>query len=160
MRHQKSGRKFGRKSASRDALFSNMIASLIEHEQIRTTEPKAKELKKLADRTISWAASVGHLLGESAKADSADKVRIVHAMRMASRSFKNRDIEKPGEEQKNVLSKLFHVVGPRMAGRAGGYTRVLKVGHRHGDAAPMSIIELVDRKLPERAPAPDAKAAK
>jgi large subunit ribosomal protein L17 len=155
MRHQKHGRKFGRKSASRHALFSNLVASLIEHERIQTTDAKAKELRRLAERTISWATSVGNLVGPGAsdkKKDADDEARVVHAMRMASRVLKH----------KPTLHKLFNEVGPRFVGRPGGYTRIMKVGNRHGDAAPVSIIELVDRAQPETAAAsgPESKGAK
>jgi large subunit ribosomal protein L17 len=144
MRHQKAGRKFGRKSSSRHAMFSNMVASLIEHERIKTTDAKAKELRRVAERTISWATSVGNLTGEDRKKDPADQARIVHAMRMAQRVVK----------QRPALEKLFGEVGPRLVGRAGGYTRIMKLGYRHGDAAPLSIIELVDRAQ-ETAPEPE-----
>jgi large subunit ribosomal protein L17 len=133
MRHQKSGRKFSRKSGPRHALLSNLVQSLIEHERIRTTDAKAKELRKVAERTISWATSVGNLVGNE-KADAADKARIVHAMRQAQRIVKHRP----------TLQKLFEEVGPRFVGRAGGYLRIMKLGYRHGDAAPVSIVELVD----------------
>jgi large subunit ribosomal protein L17 len=136
MRHQKQGRKFGRKSASRHALFSNMVSSLIEHERIETTDAKAKELRRIAERTITWATSVGSLVGgDKDKADAADRARVVHAMRMAQRVLKHRP----------SLEKLFSEIGPRFMGRPGGYTRIMKVRNRHGDAAPMSIIELVGR---------------
>src|SRR5262249_35518368 len=99
MRHQKHGRKFGRKSASRHALFSNLVASLIEHERIQTTDAKAKELRRIVERTISWATSVGNLVGREAsdKKDAADQARVVHAMRMAGRVLKH----------KPTLHKLF-----------------------------------------------------
>src|SRR5260370_16406409 len=109
MRHQKAGRKFGRKSASRHALFSNMVSSLIQHERIRTTDAKAKELRKIAERTISWATSVGNLVGNE-KNDAHDKARVVHAMRMAQRVVRHRP----------SLEKLFKQLGPRLARRAGG----------------------------------------
>lgn len=134
MRHQKSGRKFSRKSGPRHALLSNLVTSLIDHERIQTTDAKAKELRRLAERTITWATSVGTLVGNE-KADAADRARVVHAMRMAQRIVKH----------KPTLQKLFDEVGPRFVGRTGGYTRIMKVGYRHGDAAPVSIIELVDR---------------
>src|SRR6476646_2844767 len=134
MRHGKHGRKFGRQSGPRHALFSNMVSSLIEHERIKTTDAKAKELRRVAERTISWATSVGNLI-ENDKKDAQDEARIVHAMRMAQRVLKH----------KPTLHKLFNEIGPRLVGRAGGYTRVLKLGNRHGDAAPLSIVELVDR---------------
>jgi len=151
MRHGKHGRKFSRQSGPRHALFSNLVSSLIEHERIKTTDAKAKELRRLAERTISWATSVGTLI-ENEKKDAQDKARIVHAMRMAQRVLKH----------KPTLQKLFTEIGPRMVGRAGGYTRVLKLGNRHGDAAPLSIIELVDRAeaKPEVTPAEDEKPSK
>lgn len=137
MRHQKSGRKFSRQSGPRHALLSNLVTSLIEHERIHTTDAKAKELRKVAERTISWATSVGNLVGND-KADAADKARIVHAMRMAQRIVKH----------KPTLHKLFEDVGPRLAGRPGGWLRIMKLGYRHGDAAPISIVEFVDRAAP------------
>jgi large subunit ribosomal protein L17 len=146
MRHGKHGRKFGRQSGPRHALFSNLVSSLIEHERIKTTDAKAKELRRLAERTISWATSVGNLV-ENDKKDAQDQARIVHAMRMAQRVLKH----------KPTLHKLFNEIGPRLVGRAGGYTRVLKLGNRHGDAAPLSIIELVDRaEEPAEEAAPEA----
>jgi large subunit ribosomal protein L17 len=136
MRHGKHGRKFSRQSGPRHALFSNLVSSLIEHERIKTTDAKAKELRRIAEKTISWATSVGHVVEvEDDKKSAEDRARIVHAMRMAQRVLKH----------KPTLHKLFSEIGPRLVGRAGGYTRVLKVGYRHGDAAPLSIIELVDR---------------
>src|SRR5947207_10997049 len=126
MRHQKHGRKFGRQSGPRHALMSNLVTALIEHERIQTTDAKAKELRRLAERTISWATSVGNLVGDAAeKSDAADKARVVHAMRMAQRIVKH----------KPTLEKLFSDVGPRFVGRPGGYTRIMKLGNRHGDAA-------------------------
>src|SRR5258706_15505919 len=125
MRHQKSGRKFGRQSGPRNAMFSNMVSSLIEHERIKTTDAKAKELRRIAERTISWATSVGSLVGEDKKNDAADQARVVHAMRMAQRVGKH----------KPSLHKLFNELGPRLLGRPGGYLRILKLGYRHGDAA-------------------------
>jgi large subunit ribosomal protein L17 len=143
MRHQKSGRKFGRSSAHRSALWSNMVASLIEHERIETTDIKAKELRRFAEPAIAWAVSVGNLLGkEKDKRNPDERVRIVHAMRMAQRIVR----------QRPALQKLFDVLGPRYAGRHGGYLRIIKTGWRHGDAAPMSIVELVDRPASEQAP--------
>src|SRR5262249_53153629 len=146
MRHQKSGRKFSRKSGPRHALLSNLVQSLIEHERIQTTDAKAKELRKVAERTISWATSVGNLVGNE-KADAADKARIVHAMRQAGRIVKH----------KPVLQKLFQEVGPRFVGRAGGFLRIMKVGYRHGDAAPVSIVELVDYAEANKAAEPETE---
>src|SRR3954471_23149158 len=151
MRHQKSGRKFSRKSGPRHALLSGLVTSLIEHERIKTTDPKAKELRRLAERTISWATSVGNLVGNE-KNDAADKARIVHAMRQAQRIVKH----------KPTLQKLFEDIGPRLVGRPGGFLRIMKLGYRHGDAAPVSIVEFVDRAEPsaEEAPEGDETPAK
>jgi large subunit ribosomal protein L17 len=146
MRHQKSGRKFSRKSGPRHALLSNLVQSLIEHERIKTTDAKAKELRRIAERTITWATSVGSLVGND-KADAADKAKIVHAMRQAQQVVKH----------KPTLHKLFNDVGPRFVGRAGGYTRIMKLGYRAGDAAPVSIIELIDYAEQKKASEPAAE---
>jgi large subunit ribosomal protein L17 len=145
MRHQKHGRKFGRQSGPRHALFSNMVSSLIEHERIKTTDAKAKEIRPIVEKAITWATSVGNLVGEGKKRDAEDQARVVHAMRMAQRVVKHRP----------SLEKLFNEIGPRFVGRAGGYTRIMKLGNRHGDAAPMSIIELIDFQ-PASVEAPEA----
>jgi large subunit ribosomal protein L17 len=150
MRHQKSGRKFGRKSSPRHAMMANLVSSLIEHERIKTTVPKAKELRRLVERTITWATSVASLMvpeGSDKKNDPADQARVVHAMRMAQRVVRH----------KPSLTKLFREIGPRFVGRPGGYTRVLKLGNRHGDAAPMSFIELVDYTEANAKVAPEPK---
>ncbi len=136
MRHQKSGRTFGRKADHRKALWSNMVSSLIQAERIQTTDMKAKELRRFAEPAIAWAVSVGSLLSkDQEKRTAEEKTRIVHAMRMAQRIVKNRV----------ALHKLFDELGPRYASRHGGYLRIIKKGFRHGDAAPVSIVELVDR---------------
>ena len=118
MRHARGYRRLNRTHEHRKALFANMAGSLIEHEQIKTTLPKAKELKRVMDKLIT--------LGK--KGD-------LHARRLAASRLK----------QDQHVAKLFEVLGPRYAERTGGYTRVLKAGFRYGDMAPMAIIELVDR---------------
>jgi large subunit ribosomal protein L17 len=134
MRHQKSGRTFGRRADHRHAMMSNLVASLILHERIRTTDPKAKELRRLVERTITWGTSLGDLLTRDEDKLSADeRAKIVHHMRMARRVCK----------QPEALAKLFRDVAPRFLGRPGGYTRILKIGQRPGDAAPVSLIELI-----------------
>ena len=120
MRHGKSHRKLGRTSAHRTAMFANMAASLIKHEQIVTTLPKAKELRPVVEKLVTLA-----------------KRGDLHARRQAI--SKVRDVEQVG--------KLFATLGPRYKDRNGGYTRVLKAGFRYGDCAPMAIIELVDRDV-------------
>lgn len=118
MRHRHSGRKLNRNSSHRKAMFKNMAASLMEHEVIRTTLPKAKELRGVVEPLITLA-----------KTDS------VANRRLAFSRLGNRD----------VVTKLFNEIGPRSANRPGGYVRVLKAGLRDGDKAPMAIVELVDR---------------
>lgn len=118
MRHRKSGRHLNRTSSHRQAMFRNMAASLIEHEVIKTTLPKAKELRRVAEPLITLA-----------KTDSVANRRLAFS--------RTRD--------KAAVGKLFSEIGPRYADRPGGYTRILKCGYRAGDAAPMAYIELVDR---------------
>lgn len=138
MRHRKSGRKFGRKSDHRKALFSNLVASLVRHGRIETTEAKAKELRSIADRTINWGVSVCELTAkEPAQLSMEERAKIVHAKRMARRVLKDTD----------ALDVLFSDIAPKLAGRPGGYTRVLKTRVRRGDAAPMAFIELVSHQI-------------
>ena len=118
MRHRISGRKLNRTSQHRNMLFRNMAQALIKHEQIVTTLPKAKELRGVVDRLITLA-----------------KRGDLHARRQAHARLRD----------DAMTAKLFEVLGTRYAGRNGGYTRVLKAGFRYGDAAPMAVIELVDR---------------
>lgn len=118
MRHRTSGRKLNRTSQHRQMLFRNMAQALIKHEQIVTTLPKAKELRPVVERLIT--------LGKRGD---------LHARRMAFARLRDDAMTK----------KLFEVLGPRYQERKGGYTRVLKAGFRYGDAAPMAVIELVDR---------------
>ena len=118
MKHRIVGRRLDRTTEHRTAMFRNLVTSLFRHERITTTTPKAKELKRIADKYITLA-----------------KDGSPHARRIANRDV--RDVE--------VLNKLFTTLGPRFKDRAGGYTRIVHVGRRNGDAAPMSVIELVDR---------------
>jgi large subunit ribosomal protein L17 len=134
MRHRKAGRKFNRSSSHRKAMYSNMVAALVTHGRIETTEAKAKELRRVADRTINWGVKVADLLAaDPKKLSQDDRARLVHARRMAQRVLKDR----------GALAKLFDEIAPQYAGRAGGYTRILKTRDRRGDAAPMAFIELV-----------------
>lgn len=123
MRHGHAHRKLGRTSAHRAAMFANMAASLIKHEQIVTTLPKAKELRPVVEKLVTLA-----------------KRGDLHARRLAISQI--RDVEQVG--------KLFQTLGPRYADRRGGYTRVLKAGFRYGDNAPMAVIEFVDRDPSEK----------
>ncbi len=124
MRHRKSGRQLNRNSSHRTAMFRNMAVSLMDHEIIRTTLPKAKELRRVAEPLITMA-----------KVDSVAK------RRLAFSRLRDRD----------VVTKLFNELGPRYKERPGGYVRILKCGVRTGDKAPMAYVELVDR--PETAEA-------
>ncbi len=135
MRHLKSGRKFGIDSSHRDAMFRNMVTSLMEHGRLRTTEAKAKELRGIADRVITYAKIVPHasLAGLEGEALVAAKAKRVHAVRLARRYVLDRD----------VLQKVFSEYSDRYATRPGGYTRIYKLGRRPGDNAPMALIELV-----------------
>jgi large subunit ribosomal protein L17 len=153
MRHRKAGRKLSRKSPHRKAMFSNMVASLVQHGRIETTDAKAKELRSIAEPAITWAVSVSELKAHSADTlAAADRARVVHAMRMAKRVVKNPE----------ALRVLFDEVGPRFRGRPGGYTRILKTRNRHGDSAPMSFVELVpgEGAAPAAAKSKAAKAEK
>ena len=126
MRHRRSGRKFGRDAAHRKALFSNLAGSLFEHGRIRTTEAKAKELRPIAEKLITLA-----------RKDPGD----VAAQRQAVSYLRSKD----------AVHRLFHEVAPRFTERPGGYTRIVKLGPRPGDSAPMAYIELVDHEPVARA---------
>jgi len=118
MRHRKSGRTLGRKSSHRKAMYSNMAASLIQHETIRTTLPKAKELRRVVEPLITLAKEDG---------------------------VANRRLAFSRLRDKQSVGKLFTELGPRFKTRPGGYLRILKAGHRPGDAAPMAIVQLLDQ---------------
>jgi large subunit ribosomal protein L17 len=134
MRHRLAGVRLSRTSAHRKALFSNLIAALFYNERIRTTDAKAKETRRLAERTITWARRVGDVLGKKPERRSIDEsARVVHAVRMARRVVRDR----------GAVLKLFDELAPRFFGRHGGYTRIVKLPQRPGDAAPMSLLELI-----------------
>jgi len=118
MRHRKSGRTLGRKSAHRKAMYKNMAVSLIEHETIRTTLPKAKELRRVVEPLITLAKTDG---------------------------VANRRLAFDRLRDKRSVGKLFNELGPRFQERPGGYLRILKIGYRPGDSAPMAIVQLLDQ---------------
>ena len=126
MRHKKSGRRLGRNSSHRKAMFRNMAASLLRHETIKTTLPKAKELRRVVEPLITLAKEDG---------------------------VANRRLAFDRLRDKEVVGKLFADLGPRFKARPGGYLRILKMGPRPGDAAPMAIIQLVDGSADEEAAA-------
>lgn len=154
MRHRKAGVHLSRTSAHRKALFSNLVAALLTNERIRTTDAKAKETRRLAERTITWARRVGDVLTKKAdRRTTEESARVVHAVRMARRVVRDR----------GAVLKLFDEIAPRFEGRRGGYTRIVKLGQRPGDAAPMSLLELLpDEGSASSAPAetPDKGAGK
>lgn len=121
MRHRHSGRQLNRNSSHRKAMFKNMVSSLVEHEVIKTTLPKAKELRRYAEPLITLS-----------------KVDSVANRRLAFDRLRNKD----------TVGKLFSEIGPRYESRPGGYLRILKCGYRAGDKAPMAYVELVDRPAP------------
>lgn len=122
MRHRNSGRQLNRNSSHRKAMFRNMTVSLVEHEVIRTTVPKAKELRRFAEPLITLA-----------KSDTVANRRLAFSR----------------TRSKDAVGKLFVELGPRYLERPGGYIRILKCGFRAGDNAPMAYVELVDRPVPE-----------
>ena len=120
MRHRNSGRKLNITSSHRTAMFANMMAALIKHEQIKTTLPKAKTIRPVMEKLVTLS-----------------RRNNLHARRQALAQIRDED----------QVRKLFDVIGPRYKGRPGGYTRVLKAGFRHGDNAPMAFIEFIDRDV-------------
>jgi large subunit ribosomal protein L17 len=132
MRHRHGLRKLNRTSAHRTAMFRNMCNSLIEHEAIKTTVPKAKELRRLVEPLIT--------LGKTP-------------------SLANRRLAFDRTRDRSIVTKLFDVLGPRYQARPGGYTRILKMGFRVGDNAPMAFVELVDRPLPAETESTDESAS-
>jgi large subunit ribosomal protein L17 len=118
MRHRQKGRKLGRTKSHRELMLRNLVTSLFDNESVRTTEAKAKEARRLAERMVSFA-----------------KRGDLHARRQVLRHINNQDIVK----------KLFDSIAPRFEGRDGGYTRIIKLGQRHGDAAPVAILELTEK---------------
>lgn len=133
MRHNKTGRRLGRKTSHREAMFRNMVTSLLNHEKITTTDAKAKEIRVVAERMIT--------LGKRGD---------LHSMRLAASVIR----------EKSVVTKLFSTIAPRYQDRPGGYTRIVKLGFRQGDAAPLSLIELVESEMkPAKAKAAPAKVS-
>jgi large subunit ribosomal protein L17 len=125
MQHNKAGRRLGRTTSHRIAMFRNMVTSLLSHEKITTTDAKAKELRSIAEKMIT--------LGKRGD---------LHAMRQAASYIRD----------KKVVTKLFSTIAPRYQDRPGGYTRIIKLGIRPGDNAPLSVIELVEEQLEKKAP--------
>jgi large subunit ribosomal protein L17 len=151
MRHRVAGLTLSRTSAHRQALFSNLVAALLTHESIRTTDAKAKETRRLAERTITWARRVGDVLAKKAdRRSSEESAQVVHAIRMARRVVRDR----------GAVVKLFDELAPRFMSRRGGYTRIVKLGQRPGDAAPMSLLELIPDDAAPASKEPETKETK
>ena len=123
MRHNNAGRRLGRTTSHREAMFRNMVTSLLNHEKITTTDAKAKEIRSVAEKMIT--------LGKRGD---------LHSMRLAAAYIR----------EKSVVTKLFSTIAPRYKERSGGYTRIIKLGIRQGDTAPVSLIELVEEELPAK----------
>ena len=132
MRHRKRGRRFSRSVSHRKSMFANLVSSLIEHEQIVTTLPKAKDLRPIVEKLVTLA-----------------KRGDLHARRLAVSQI--RDI--------GSVKKLFETLGPRYKSRAGGYTRVIKAGYRYGDSSPVAVIEFVERDVDARGKGDRARVA-
>ena len=146
MRHKNAGRKFSRDTSSRRAMLRNLAANLITHERIETTDEKAKELRRVAERLITKAKRLGDVaFTAAAELKPADKAKRLHAQRVVSAflpRFGTRTVD--GETRKiDLVEKVFCDLARRFKERSGGYTRIIKLGPRRGDAAAMSIIELV-----------------
>jgi len=165
MRHNKSGRQFGRNSSHRRAMLRALTANLIAHERIETTDAKAKELRRVAERVITKARRLGAVAyTPSDKLSLADRARRLAAQQQVGKFLQRFTVvtESAEESEKvDLIEKVFVDLAQRYKDRAGGYTRIMKVGNRRGDNAPMSIIELVDGdKKIDRAAAPAAAEPK
>jgi large subunit ribosomal protein L17 len=155
MRHLKAGRKFGRNTSHRRAMFRNLAGNLVLHERIRTTDAKAKELRRIVERLISQAVRLGDDLTVDIGriTDDAERTRVigarVHAQREVAKFLPKtmaKTIDESTAEEVDLVWKLFHEIAPRYVARAkegGGYTRIVKLQRRKGDGAPISVIELV-----------------
>ena len=151
MRHKRAGLHLSRTPAHRKALFSNLVAALMTYERIRTTDAKAKEVRRLAERAITWARRLGPVLTKKPeKRTDEEKAQVVHAMRMALRAISDRQ----------AVLKLFEEIGPRFLTRHGGYTRIMKLGQRPGDAAHMSLLELIPAEGAAEKPQPKQEKGK
>ena len=132
-------------------MFSNLVTALLTYERIRTTDVKAKEVRRLAERAITWARRLGGVLTKKIeKRTDEEKARIVHAMRMALQAIRDRE----------AVLKLFEEIGPRFLTRHGGYTRIVKLGPRPGDAAPMALLELIPAEGAAEKPEPKQEKGK
>jgi large subunit ribosomal protein L17 len=148
MRHKKAGRQFGRDTSSRRAMFRNLAANLITHERIETTDAKAKEIRRIAERLITKATRLGetaHTAND--KLSTSDRARRLHVSRILGSFLPRWGVTGEGTKI-DIVEKVLVDLGKRFQGRPGGYTRITKLGPRRGDGAPMCIIEFIDAKEP------------
>src|SRR5689334_6185901 len=146
MRHLNAGRKFGRNTSHRRAMFRNFAANLIAHERIETTDQKAKELRRVAERFITKAIRLGDVaFTKNEDLKPVDRAKRLHAQRLVGAFILRFGTRREGDEIKKIdlVEKVFLDLAKRFQGRAGGYTRIVKLGPRRGDAAYMSLIEFV-----------------
>ncbi len=153
MRHQKSGRKFDRTASSRRAMFRNLAANLVLHERIETTEAKAKELRRVAEKLVTKATRLGKVaFTPQADLKPAEKALRLHATRLVSSFIQRFGVRtNPGGEHEKIdlVEKLFTDLARRFEGRPGGFTRTIKLGPRRGDGAPLVLIEWVVKPEPK-----------
>ncbi len=145
MRHRKDGKQFGRNTSHRRAMFRNLAANLINHERILTTDAKAKELRRVAERLITKARRLGSVAYRPhGELSPTERVRRLHVSRLIGRFVPRWGVERDGETRRDLIEKVMVELSQRFAERPGGYTRIVKVGRRRGDGASMSVVEFVD----------------
>lgn len=148
MRHRKDGRQFGRNTPHRRAMFRNLAANLVAHERIVTTDAKAKELRRVAERLITKAKRLGTVAHTPHKdLDERDRARRLHVARLIGAFLPRWGVERRGNKR-DLVEKVLVELAQRFAERPGGYTRIVKIGPRRGDGAPLSIIEFIDAPPP------------
>lgn len=155
MRHQKAGRKFDRDASSRRAMFRNLAANLILHERIETTEAKAKEIRRIAEKLVTRATRLGKAAyTPNDQLNPSEKAKRLHATRLVGSfvgRFGTRTLPGGDYEKIDLVEKVFTDLAKRFEGRPGGYTRIIKLGARRGDGAQMALIEWVVRNEPSTA---------
>lgn len=165
MRHRKQGRQFGRNTSHRRAMLRALTANLVLHERVETTDAKAKELKRVAERVVTRAIRLGKLAyTPREQLKPADQARRLAAQRQVGRFLRRFGVKQSGGEKVDLIEKVFVDLAQRFAGRPGGYTRIIKLGRRRGDNAPMALIEFVESakataEAPAAAPEPPPAAA-
>jgi large subunit ribosomal protein L17 len=164
VRHRKARTKLTGPGTHRRAIYANQLAAIIERGRIKTTERKAKDLRGVVERAVTRFTRLGDILTKDpAKLDVEERARLVHAMRMVRRTLNAKgrsDGSNTPSRERSVVMRLFDEWAPRYLGRPGGYTRILKVGPRKGDGAPMAIIEFVPAEMPQRAGRDEGSSAK